>query len=275
MYIFLCEDNLDGIFTGVYDAWASRYGHANVALTTHTPDNYSLFDEYISVPCDPVKSAKVARTLHSRMGDETYQELCQAASAQEDKNNRKYMDKADAIYKTIVLALSLPDASKVLNYLGEPYVNRTFQLSRSTGNEAHHLLGFLRFQELENGILFAQIHPKNDVLPFLGEHFSDRLPEENFMIYDATRSLAVLHPKGKGYFITDTKELDQEMLKRLSPEELEYRRLWCAFFDSIAIDARKNPALQNQNLPKRFQKDIIEFNRHNSANHVNETENLE
>lgn len=271
MYIFLCEDSLDGIFTGVYDAWASRYGHANVALTTHIPDNYSLFDEYISVPCDPIKSTKVARTLHSRMGDEAYQELYQAASAREDTNNRKYMDKADAIYKTIVLALSLPDAGKVLNHLGESYVNRTFQLSRSTGNEAHHLLGFLRFQELENGILFAQIHPKNDVLPFLGEHFSDRLPEENFMIYDATRSLAVLHPKGKGYFITDTKELDQEMLKHLSPGELEYRRLWCTFFDSIAIDARKNPALQNQNLPKRFQKDIVEFNRNNPANRVGGT----
>ena len=39
MYIFLCEDSIDGIFTGVYDAWASRYGHQNVALTTHAPDN--------------------------------------------------------------------------------------------------------------------------------------------------------------------------------------------------------------------------------------------
>ncbi len=261
MHIFICDDSIDGIFTGVYDAWASRYGHNNVALTTHEPDNYSLFDEYIPVPCDYDKSAKVARTLHSRMGDEAYQEICQAALALEPVRSRKSINKADAIYKTIVLALSLPDAGKVLNYLGEPYVNRTFQLSRCTGNEAHHLLGFLRFQELENGILFSQIHPKNDVLPFLGEHFSDRLPGENFMIYDATRNLAVLHPKGKNFFITDTKELDHQMLKRFSPEEMEYRKLWCTFFDNIAIEARKNPYLQRQNLPKRFQKDIVEFNR--------------
>lgn len=259
MYIFICEDSIDGIFTGVYEAWASRYGHANISLTTHAPDNYSLFDEYIAVHTDYEKSAKVARTLHSRMGEEAYQELCQAAMALEPASHKQSIDKADAIYKTIVLALSLPDAGKVLNYLGEPYVNRTFQLSRSTFNEAHHLLGFLRFQELENGILFAQIHPKNDVLPFLGEHFVDRLPEENFMIYDATRNLAVLHPKGKGFFITDTGELNQEMLQRLSPQELEYRRLWRAFFDSIAIEARINPKLQNQNLPKRFQRDIVEF----------------
>lgn len=266
MYMFLCENSIDGIFTGVYDAWASRYGHSNVALTVQTPENYSLFHEYINVTTNFEKSAKVARTLQKRMGTETYEELCQAASALETLSRRKnYIDKADAIYKTIVLAFSLPDSSKVLNYLGEPYVNYVFQLSRSTGNEAHHLLGFLRFQELENGVLFAKIHPKNDVLPFLGDHFADRLPQENFMIYDETRRLAVLHPSGKGFFITDTEGLDLEMLQRFSPQEQEYQKLWCRFFDSIAIEARKNPKLQNQNLPKRFQQDIVEFQRQSPA----------
>ncbi|MEY8391022.1 DNA metabolism protein [Lachnospiraceae bacterium] len=262
MYIFVCEDSIDGIFTGVYDAWASRYGHDNVALTITPPENYALFHEYINVPTDFEKSAKVARTLRKRMGAETYEELCQAASAVEPSSGKKNEpDKAFSIYKTIVLALSLPDSSKVLNYLGEPYVNRVFQLSRSAGNEAHHLLGFLRFQELENGVLFAKIHPKNNVLPFLGEHFTDRLLQENFMIYDENRQLAALHPRGKGFFITDTKDLDPEMLRRFSSKEQEYQKLWCRFFDSIAIEARVNPKLQNQNLPKRFQQDIIEFHR--------------
>ena len=52
MYIFLCEDSIDGIFTGIYDAWASKYGHANISLTTCPPDNYVLFCEYITVQTD-------------------------------------------------------------------------------------------------------------------------------------------------------------------------------------------------------------------------------
>lgn len=260
MYFFLCEDSIDGIFTGVYDAWASRLGHKNIAITTCPPDNYTLFDEYITVQTDYEKSGKVARTLQDRLGEETYSELCQAIWAREETSGRKkYMDKADAVYKTIVLALSLKDSSKVLHYLGEPYVNRVFQLSRSTGNEAHHLLGFLRFKELENGILFAQIHPKNDVLPFLGDHFSDRLPLEDFMIYDIPRKKALLHPKGKEFFITDTKDLDEKMLERFSAKELEYQRLWRRFVDCIAIEGRINLNLQNQNLPLRFRQDIVEF----------------
>lgn len=260
MYIFLCEDSIDGIFTGIYDAWASGYGHANIALTTCPPDNYTLFCEYIAIQTDYGKSQKVARTLLKRLGEETYTELCQAALAAEGRSGKKKAtDKADAIYKTVRLALALKDGSKVLHYLGEPYVNRVFQLSRCAFNEAHHLLGFLRFQELENGLLFARIHPKNHVLPFLGEHFSDRLPQENFLIFDEPHKQAALHPKGKGFFLTDTHGLKEEMLGRFSPEELEYQRLWCGFFESIAVEARINPKLQNQNLPKRFQQDIVEF----------------
>ena len=44
--------------------------------------------------------------------------------------------------------------------------HRLFTLSRATANEAHHLLGFLRFSELENGVLFSTIHPKNNALEF-------------------------------------------------------------------------------------------------------------
>lgn len=263
MYVFLCEDSIDGIFTGVYDAWASRYGHRNVTLTTHIPDNYTLFEEYITVTTDTQKSCKVRNTLYQRLGAEACGQICEACAAQEDTHHpSKQLTKADAIYRTIVLGLSLKDGSRVLEYLSEPYVNRVFQLSRSTSNEAHHLLGFLRFQELENNVLFARIHPKNDVLSLLADHFSDRLPEENFMIYDETHKKAALHRKGSYFFLTGTEGLNEQILLRFSPEELEYQKLWCGFFESIAVEARCNPTLQNQNIPKRFQKDAVEFTSH-------------
>ena len=34
MYIFLCENSLEGIFTGIYDACASRLGHKNIRIQT-------------------------------------------------------------------------------------------------------------------------------------------------------------------------------------------------------------------------------------------------
>ncbi len=66
------------------------------------------------------------------------------------------MDKADAIYETILLALASGDGQKVLLSLGEPCVYRIFELCRATNREACHHLEFLRFSELENGVLLPR-----------------------------------------------------------------------------------------------------------------------
>lgn len=264
MYIFLCEDSPEGIFTGVYDAWASRYGHKNIHLKIQQPrgsyDNYELFSTYITVTPSREKSDKVMHTLKQRLGEEVRTAIYEAAVCDGRPLNRRcQMDKADAIYRSIVLGLSLPDGSRLLDYLGEPYVQQVFTLARSSENEVHHLLGFLRFQELKNGVLLARIHPKNDILLLLAEHFSDRLPQENFIIYDGTHQKAALHKRGSTYLLADASDINPSFLEDYSAMELEYQRLWKGFFESIGIEARKNQNLQNQNILKRFQKDVVEF----------------
>ena len=61
--------------------------------------------------------------------------------------------------------------------------------------------------------------------------------------------------------LADAADLDLDKLKRYSEDELEYRRLWLAFFDHIAIEARKNPRLQMQLIPKRYWADTPELSR--------------
>ena len=263
MYIFICEDSLDGILTGVYNAWSFKIErktirHEDICLSSSEPENYQLFCEYHPVSCCSQKAEKVRHTLCQKLGLEFYEAIVNAALSREP-SGQKEMDKADAIYKTIVLALHSPAGAGVLNYLGEPYIHRVFTLSRATHNESHHLIGFLRFCELENGVLFSKIHPKNNVLPYLAEHFTDRFPQENFIIYDEDRKLAVVHRAGKNYMFVDASELNEDLLQRHSEKEVEFQKLWLTFFDSIAIEARINPSLQSQNIPKRFWKDTVEL----------------
>ena len=265
MYIFICEDSLDGILTGIYDAWDFKIKHPNLShedirLSSKEPDNYELFSEYLAVAPDAVKAEKVSRTLITKLGHEFFEAILKAALSREP-SGKKDMDKADAIYKTVVLALRSPEAEKVLLYLGVPYVFRVFSLSRATHMEAHHLMGFLRFSELKNGVLFSTIHPKNHALPILAEHFTYRFPQEDFMIYDETRCLAAIHRAGKKYMLVDASDLNQDILTNYSEKEQEFLDLWFTFFDSIAIDARKNPTLQAQNIPKRFWPDALELAR--------------
>ena len=122
-------------------------------------------------------------------------------------------------------------------------------------------MGFLRFSELKNGVLFSTIHPKNHALPILAEHFTDRFPQENFMIFDETRNLAAVHSAGKNYMLVDASDLNQDIIHNYSEEEQQFRDLWLTFFDSIAIAARVNPKLQAHNIPKRYWPDAVEFAR--------------
>ena len=282
MYTFICEDSPNGIFSGIYDAWdfkvnqnkkypagstatdtSSRiYPHAcsheDIHVVCHEPDNYQLFYEYIHVETSTEKSDKVARTIQCRLGSEFYDAILNAIlSIVPAKKND--LDKADAIYHTLVLGLNTAAGARAIHDLSNPYVHRLFTLSRTTANEAHHLLGFLRFSELENGVLFSTIHPKNNALPILAEHFTDRLPQENFIIYDENRQLAAVHAAGKNFMLVDASGIDQDLLKRTSEKESAYQKLWLTFFDQIAIQARINPKLQVQNIPKRFWGDTPEL----------------
>ncbi len=258
MYVFRCEDSIDGIFTAVYDAWASRLGHKNIRISCAPCEDGTLFCEYIAVGADYEKSRKVSRTLLLRLGTHFYETICRAAMA--DGSCRSLsMDKANAVYQAIVMALALPQGAGVLDHLGEPCIACIFELCRQTSNEAHHLLEFLRFSELENGILFSRIHPKNDVLPILAAHFTDRLPLENFIIYDAVHKTAAVHKASKSYLIADASSIDPALFTKYSEDEARFRRLWCAFFDTIAVESRNNPKLQMQNIPKRFWADTVEL----------------
>lgn len=258
MYVFECEDSLDGIFSGIYDAFDSHLGHNNIRLSSASTDNMELFCQYRTIISDPLKSHKVAKKLREAFGIEGFEMLCEAALSHSKSSLN--IDKAEAVYKTVVLGLQPGvKASDILTHLAEPHICQVFTLSRRTHNEAHHLQGFLRFKELRNGLLLAEMHPENYVLPILAEHFSDRLPEEDFIIYDATFQKAALHRSKKNFIIADAESVNQEFMHDYSDDELEYQQLWRTFFDSIAIQARKDPSLQSNNIPKRFWKDTVEL----------------
>lgn len=252
MKILTCEDSIDGIFTAVYDIWAFKYPHGDVKIQTTQELNIELFAEYISIATDLEKSIKVTRTIYSRFGEDAYSSICQAALSNS-------IEKADAIYQVIRLGLRLKESPSIMNYLSNPAVCTIFQLCRQTANEAHHHLGFIRFSELANGILLSRISPKNNILTIIAPHFSDRLPMENWVIYDEGRNLALVHKAQENPVLVYSESLEASIENQLSSNEIEFQALWKVFFKSIAIKERINPNLQLHNLPKRFRGNITEF----------------
>lgn len=250
----ICEDSFEGIFTAIYDAYALREGHEHIHIQVGEEDNYRLFAAYLHSRPDSVKTVKVVRTLKERLGEEVYITLCRAAAS-------FYPDKGEAVYRTVVEGITGGCGRRVMENLRNPYVARTFELARRTANEAHREIEFLRFQELEQGILYAVIGPENNVVPMIMPHFTDRLAPENFMIHDEKRGVFGVHPaKEEWYLVSGAERFTQESLNR-SENEWKYRELFTLFHQTIAIEERKNKRLQQGMLPLRFQDYMVEFSK--------------
>ena len=249
----ICEDSIEGIFTGIYDAYALREGHEHIHIQVGEVNNYRLFADYLYIQPDPVKTDKVAGTLRRRLGEQAYLSICRAAASYNKE------EKGDAIYRTVVDGITAGSGSRVMENLKNPYVAKTFELARYTANEAHYEMEFIRFQELEQGILYAVIGPKNGVIPFIMPHFADRLSIENFMIHDENHGLFGVHPaKKEWYLVSEPARFAKESLQ-CSQKEVKYRDLFTIFHKTIGIKERENKRLQRQMCPFRYQDYMMEF----------------
>ena len=253
-YYLICEDSLEGIFSGIYQAYLLKIPHERIHIQLGAEENLRLFAIYQDCPVQEEYAVKVARTIGNKFGQEAYLAICRALASEE-------RDKGEAVYKTVVTGLRMKNPAAVMGNLKDPYVHRVFELARFTANEAHYHVEFLRFRELENGILYAPIGPKNNLITFIVPHFADRLPLENFIIHDDVRNIFAVHPARQDWYLVTGQEGLELPEHNFSAAEEKYSELFEHFFHTIAIKERKNADLQRNMLPLRYRKYMTEFDK--------------
>lgn len=251
--ILVCESTPDGIFSAVYYAYEQKLNPNTTFVQLNCIENYELFANYLYVETDFEKAGKVDKTIAKRFGEISYSYLWYALYSRNE-------ERGNAVYHTIARGLSGAYKGELVNYLQDPYVLAVSKMRQNVWCEAHHYMGFIRFQELKNKILYSEIEPKNQVLPMIAGHFADRFPGENFIIKDKGRNLYVVHEAGKGYIFHQQEEQGVIITDDMySKEEVEIQHLFQIFHKTIAIEERTNLKLQRQLLPLRFRENMIDF----------------
>ncbi len=251
MTVYLCEDSLEGILCGVYDAWMGRKGHANVRLQLEEELEQELFTEYCSVSLDGNKAFRVIESIRDQICEEAYETVYTASLSQD-------MDKADKIYRFLIYGFHF--GKRIMGMLQIPEVFQLFQLCRNVCNESHLLTGFIRFTEIrEKGLLFSRIAPKNAVIPLLAVHFSERLPNEKWMIYDENRRQAAMYAPQSGWAVFHVEDKEIEEIEGWKNDKQDYEQLWRLFHSAVAIRERENKNCQRNHLPLRFREYMTEF----------------
>mgnify|MGYP000479718896 FL=1 len=267
--IYVCEDSLTGIFSGIYEVWKRKMTAEEADLEVGDSFERRLFCEYIFCKAEERKALAVIRMIQKNLGADVYEKISYALLSADRR-------KAEMVFRAMLEAKKLSRKDRLMEHLGNEAVRAVFGMYRQVANEAHHYKGFVRFRELKNKTLFAKIEPKHAVLPCIAEHFADRFPQENWVIYDKTHEVFLIHEKGKRYYF-----LQQYMCMKgdsgsaqniagvFSEEEMDYEALWKEFVRSISVAERENRALQNQNLPLRFRTNLVEFSKEERSDSPN------
>lgn len=257
MYVYRCEDTLESVFTAIYEVYENRHARDRVELAMDWEPR--LFAEEIIIQPKPDKYEKVIRTLRRRFGESDFRGICLALSTPDE-------EKAQAVYRTVERGLALEcREGHLFDNLADNHVNKAFKLMRNADREYCHLRGFARFEEMESGLMYSRMEPRNNVLSFLMPHFADRFPEEDFVLHDVGRQLYGIHRRESEVgademswcFFVGEENFIKEM--KNSADECEYQMLFKYFCHKIAIPERRNYELQRSLMPLHFREYMTEF----------------
>ena len=243
----VCEDNIEGIMTAIYDGWV--YMNKGYSVNIHPGSDYAptFFSKFINIETDNSKAERVIRSIKIKISEEAYIAVFRTCMNFAE-------DKGDAVFE--FLRYGYRYGARVMKMLHVPAVMRVMELSRKTSNEAHSFIEFIRFEELKGNVLYSRIEPKCDVLSQVYAHFQNRFPNENWIIYDQRRIKAAVHQKGMATVLVEGQNMDQ-LVKSVRKDD-EYEDLWKIFFNTIAIKERYNPKCQCTHLPKWYRKNMLE-----------------
>jgi probable DNA metabolism protein len=244
--IYIYDKTFEGLLTLVFDAYANR---AFPDQIVGGADLLPLFsDTAFRVVTERGKAQRVWQGLHKRVSKEACGRLSVVFLSELPDVEMllfRYMQKAFAAPKSI--EVNFADAD----------VLRCAKVFRLVTREAERMRMFVRFQKTADGIFFAPIEPKYNVLSLVADFFTDRFGDQKWVIYDVKRSYGIYYDLQKteevafGHLDFDLQSGKLRDAQAAADEQL-FQSLWKSYFKSIAIKERMNPKLHQQHLPKRF-----------------------
>ena len=236
----------DGSFDGFLCVVHEIYYKKIIPISIQTGEQITLAEAPLDVKTDFSRAEKVFSAIKEKVSHEAASKVYYAFLSFEPER-----------FTTIVryIKLGFKVGHMVNSHLHEDCVLKVHKMANHAGKEAHLLHGFCRFEQTKQGVLYCQISPKNDVLPIVADHFTQRLMNEAWMIHEKARGQAAIYD-GSGFIITP---VPKDINIDYADGELETQKQWLTFFNSIAIEARINKKLQRQLLPLYYRKNMTEF----------------
>ncbi|MCI5604930.1 MAG: TIGR03915 family putative DNA repair protein [Clostridia bacterium] len=243
--IFLYDGSFYGLLTVIFVCYYTHTYPAGIEINENVQQELLCDYEYIETDTD--KAMRVEKSVLQKISFKALHNIFYAYLSNMENKGITIFNYIRAGYKF---------GRELDNHMVLDCVNDVLKAAQNVAHEAHLLTGFIRFSKLKNGAYYAQITPKNNVLPVIEEHFTERYGSMAFLIHDTRRNMCLVYNGTESVIRTTVS------LPKLEPadDEKEYQKLWKCFFDTVEIKERHNEMCQNNHLYKRFRKNMTEFN---------------
>jgi len=240
----LYDGSFEGLLSAVFWAFEHKEDPCDIAVETNL--QYSLDQLFLPIDTDVEKAERVKAGIIRSLGYQAYKDVRCVFLSDDERKGRVILR---------FLQYNLKRGAGSRSDLAEPKIADFDDVLRKVNREIHYQLQFIRFSRLQNGVFFAKIHPKANVVPLIMGHFVARLNVQPFMIFDENHALTGVYDCKRWWLVA----ADTVSVPDATAEQDDYQVLWQTFYDTIAIEERSNPTCRRNFMPKRFWGDLCEM----------------
>ncbi len=252
--IFTYDKTFEGFLSCVFFAYEQKI----------TPDTIQgedepkplFFDYSYHIITEEEKSKRVWKSLESKLSPFARKMVFNVWLSE--------VDEVETLLFRYVTKIIDSSISIEMNF-GDDDILTVSKIAKKVGSEARKVIQFVRFQQTKDGIYFAPVAPRYNIISMTVNHFKKRYADQEWIIYDTNRRFGLYYDLSEVNEVTfDRKILDaftEGALKsdKASESEIFFKELWKTYFQHLTIKERFNPQLQLQHMPRRYWKYLTEM----------------
>ena len=240
--ILVYDGTFEGFLSLVYEVYYKKLKPIKIYKTL---PNEMIFEEILELKTSKDNAIKVLIAIKTKFPKELIQRILNIFMCD---------SKEFELYLLEYIIIGFKETKQLYN-INNSCVFYLNSLEKELFRNVHKLTGFVRFEELEDGTLYAKVESKFNVVYFLGKHFLKRFNNQNFIIHDLNRKLAFVKIQND-FSVQEVAFFDEP---NYSSNEQKFQKLWKSFFSGVTIKERINPKLQTQMVPLLYRTYMSEF----------------
>lgn len=243
--VYVYDGSYEGLLTALYRAFKKR--EIPVKILSSSEFREDLFYKKVKIETDAEEVEFFSEQITENISAQALNNIFHCYLSQAEKME---------LYIFRYLFTGFKTGEKVDEFLTRDYVRRVQDLAHKVRHESHRLKGLIRLQKAADGKYYAAVEPDYRTLILLAPHFKNRFSTMDWIIHDKKRGRAIIYSAAEREWLLI--DLDKEFKPELSQKEEMVQDLWRSYFSAASIKNRKNRKVQQQFMPKKYWKHLIE-----------------